>query len=351
MNGVQQMGVSTGTMEMQGTQVSAAAAPSPNWVRRGKYSVVAPRMARAVALTLALGTMLGFADRAEAQADTTAPTGEFIRGGQGHDGTSFDIVVLFSEPVSVLEASDFRLLKQGGTSTQPSVTNIQQDPQNERRYTITVSPNDIVGFLITLHANAVADASGNMNQSFDIAINYRPGVPTYAPLVANAGADRSVVSEGEVTLDGSGSTQTDSPRTVTYAWAQTSGTGGTLTNADKATARFTAPALNPGDADATHTFTLTVTDNQGSTQVTDTVTVTVTSPNAPPVADAGPDLMVPSGQSFTLDGSASMDPDGTIARYTWFRLNPLTGNNALITSSSSQFGANPHGESLVSRRC
>ena len=44
--------------------------------------------------------------------------------------------------------------------------------------------------------------------------------------------------------------------------------------------------------------------------------------NKPPVANAGPDQTVQvnkrTGQaSFTLDGSGSSDPDGTIASYAW----------------------------------
>ena len=172
--------------------------------------------------------------------------------------------------------------------------------------------------------------------------------PDFDALVANAGADKSVASEDEVTLDGSGSSQTDGTRTVTYLWTQTVGTGGTLADADKATARFTAPALNPGAADATHTFTLTVTDNQGSTQATDTVTVTVTAPlpvpNVLPIANAGPDVTIASGESARIDGNMSYDPDHpvrsmSIARWQWFRLSssgsPLQFHNSTNNSHTN----------------
>ena len=159
--------------------------------------------------------------------------------------------------------------------------------------------------------------------------------PEFDALVANAGADKSVASEATVTLDGSGSSQTDSSRTVTYLWTQTGGTGGTLADADKATARFTAPALNPGAADATHTFTLTVTDSDGVTAV-DTVTITVTPPFAALVAQAGDPQTVGSGATVTLDGSGSTGSDiNRTVTYAWERTGGTVGATAPLTSANT----------------
>ena len=41
-------------------------------------------------------------------------------------------------------------------------------------------------------------------------------------------------------------------------------------------------------------------------------------PNVPPVAVAGNDMTVEVGKVFTLDGSASYDPDGSITNYRWY---------------------------------
>ena len=136
---------------------------------------------------------------------------------------------------------------------------------------------------------------------------------------SNAGEDQSV-AEGTtgVTLDGSGSS--DSDGTIEkYAWTlTTSNDDVTLSGEDTATASFTAPDV---DADTELVFRLTVTDNDGATD-TDEVTITVTdnSPgggeNAAPTANAGQDQEVDEGDEVTLAGSGS-DSDGTIASYAW----------------------------------
>jgi PKD repeat protein len=62
-------------------------------------------------------------------------------------------------------------------------------------------------------------------------------------------------------------------------------------------------------------FTVTCTVyNSAGEQVAKTVAVTVT--NEPPVAEAGPDQIVP-GNYVTLDGRGSSDADGTIVSWEW----------------------------------
>ncbi len=96
---------------------------------------------------------------------------------------------------------------------------------------------------------------------------------------ANAGADETVAEGASVTLDGTGSSDPDASTTLTYAWARKAGetdNAVTLTNADKASASFTAP--DDIVADATLTFVLTVSD--GTASHTDEVVITVTGANA-----------------------------------------------------------------------
>ncbi len=83
---------------------------------------------------------------------------------------------------------------------------------------------------------------------------------------------------------------------------------------------------------ATYTITYDVNDTAGNAadQVKRTVTVvTAPTPNQPPIANAGADLTGYPGNPITLDGSASSDPDGTIASYAW-----KEGATTLSTSES-----------------
>ena len=148
-------------------------------------------------------------------------------------------------------------------------------------------------------------------------------VPNQPP-VANAGDLQTVAIGATVTLDGSGSTDSDGT-IATYAWVHTSTDGvaptTTITVADGETSTFTAPDTA---VDSDLVFTLTVTDDDGATNIntdTNTVTITVTAPavttNQPPVANAGALQTVAIGATVTLDGTDSTDSDGTIQSYVW----------------------------------
>ena len=200
----------------------------------------------------------------------------------------------------------------------------------------TLNPGDTsVTYIFTLR---VTD-----NQGSDAAtdtVTYTVTAPPFDALVAEAGPPKSVVSGRTVQLDGSGS-QTDSTRTVTYLWTQTGGTGGTLADANTLTPSFTAPALNPGDADVIHEFTLTVSDNQNTPEATDTVEVTVTSRFADPVANAGPDQTVASGATVDLDGSGSTaDRRRTLLSYSWTRTSGTGGSLIGANTATPTFTAN-----------
>ncbi len=132
------------------------------------------------------------------------------------------------------------------------------------------------------------------------------------PPIANAGSAQSVNENIAVTLDGSGSKDSDGTITA-YAWKQTAGSSVTLSGATTAKPTFTAPTVT---ADTPLTFELTVTDNNGATAKS-TVVITVKNVNAPPIANAGSAQTVNENSPVTLDGSGSKDSDGTITAYAW----------------------------------
>jgi len=95
------------------------------------------------------------------------------------------------------------------------------------------------------------------------------------PPVANAGTAQTVASGSAVTLTGSATDQDGT--IVSYAWTQIAGPTVALTNANTATAGFTAPTVS---ANTVLTFRLVVTDNVGEVG-SGTVNITVVPPQAP----------------------------------------------------------------------
>ncbi len=160
------------------------------------------------------------------------------------------------------------------------------------------------------------------------------------PPVANAGANGAItLPTSSASLTGSG---TDADGTIaSYLWTQVSGPS-TSTFSATNTANITVSNLQAG----TYTYRLTVTDNDGATDTDDvTVTVTAATTNQLPVANAGSNktITLPTS-STTLSGSASTDPDGTIAGYQWQQVSgPSTSafsstTAANITVSNLQAG-------------
>ena len=269
-------------------------------------------------------------------ADTTRPRVSTFSQPLTHDGmTPFDAAFIFSEPVVGFKAEHIETASQEThpsyvfSTSQPLYSNLRQDPNNERRYTFTVTPRAPLWFKIGISENKFADAVGNLNRTFSTSqINYSENV--YLFPVADTGLDQTVASGATVTLDGGGSTGTGD---LFYMWIKAgTGTHPTLSNGGRgAVVTFTAPTLASGAADVILSYELGVVDNLGFSDK-DTVTITVEAPDAPRVAAAGDDQTVAAGATVTLDGSGSTVVNGPISEYNWTRESGTSTRTTVFTT-------------------
>ncbi len=126
--------------------------------------------------------------------------------------------------------------------------------------------------------------------------------------IANAGGPYAAGQTVAVTIDGSGSQDTDGTL-VDYSWDCDAGDGLTMVSTGTTAATFCTYG-----AVGTYVVTLTVTDDDGATN-TDTTNVIVS--NGAPVAVAGGPYTGNKGTSILVDGTSSSDADGVIVNYAW----------------------------------
>ena len=160
--------------------------------------------------------------------------------------------------------------------------------------------------------------NGGLQSTDTCIVNVIDSTGVNNPPTADAGPDQPVDENEAVTLDGSNSVDLDDG-IFSYLWEQIGGSPVTLSDTAEAKPTFTAPEV--GENGESLTFQLTVTDN-GGLQSTDTCIVNVidsTGVNQPPIADAGPGQTVDEGETVTLNGTNSDDPDlgDGIASYLW----------------------------------
>ena len=341
--------------------------------------------------TLCLALAFGFFSTIGA----LAQEGVFVVWPKTHDGTPFTMRISFTDEGLGVDpdsftASDITFAELSDCTTcvptggdferdyKPTASEPKQFMMSELNYIFTVTPRTHNGvspdFSVSIPIGSVADSLGSGTNSLPInsdsdgetiKIKYTPPPPNVPP-VANAGTDQTVPSGTEVTLDGSGSMDSDSDTTLKFSWVRTSGAGRgtgsavTLTGENTATPSFTPQTLNPGAESVTYGFTLTVTDDDDAPNTntnTNTVTITVT---APLVADAGDPRSVPSGTpTVQLDGNGSTaigTSGGRTVSYDWTRASgtaggtgsavTLTGENTATPSFTPQT-LNPGAESVT----
>ena len=149
--------------------------------------------------------------------------------------------------------------------------------------------------------------------------------------IANAGPNLTIAaSSGRVNLSGAHSRDLDG-RLVRFLWRQTAGprTG----NIQRRESEDGITAVDGLTSTGTYTFELKAIDDRADWSIA-TMNVTVVSGtpgNIPPISEAGSDQSVDIPEA-NLNGSASYDPDGSIATYQWRKvtgpaLYTITGAN------------------------
>ncbi len=150
------------------------------------------------------------------------------------------------------------------------------------------------------------------------------------PPTANAGPDQSVATGSVVTLNGTGSFDPENSP-LTYFWRFLSRPEGSLAaydNPASATPSFFA------DLDGQYLSELTVNDGDAGS-LPDNVVVTAATPNAPPIANAGPDNTVLRNMVIQLDGTQSYDPDNNALTFAWSIVSQPAGSTSMLDNPAS----------------
>ncbi|NII27411.1 hypothetical protein HB364_20140 [Pseudoflavitalea sp. X16] len=225
---------------------------------------------------------------------------------------------------------------------------VEHYPDSFKSIPITLVAGQLYDIKLEYFNTSGGTGMGLLWTSPSLALEYVPQSQLYSDAVvapanqvpiANAGADIVLtLPTNSTTLNGSASKDPDGSITA-YAWSKLSGPT-QFTIASPAAVTTALTNLVAG----TYVFRLKVTDNKGATHEDDvTVTVNATA-NQTPVANAGTDIVLTlPANSTTLNGSASKDPDGSIASYAWSKVSGPTqftiSNPAAATTALTNLAA------------
>ncbi len=162
---------------------------------------------------------------------------------------------------------------------------------------------------------------------------------------ANAGAEQAVSTGTLVTLDATASSDSEGD-SLTYTWSISSipdGSAASLSDNSSATPSFTA------DLDGSYVISLVVNDGTVDSSA-DTVTITATTPNNAPVANAGDDQSISTGDIVSLSGESSSDSDLDSLTYAWSFTSIPDSSTATLddeTSATPSFTADLDGDYIL----
>ena len=211
----------------------------------------------------------------------------------GTDASSFDIVAT-----------------SGQLRTKSGVT---YDYETKSSYTVTVSVSD------------GKDSAGNTDTATDATITVTINLtdvneaPVFTSTTTTFSTAENATAVGTVSA-----ADEDTADSVTYALSGTDASLFSISNAGvitfDAAPDFETPRGGSGNDSNAYTFTVTANGGTGDRRMTATqdLTVNVTDVNERPTAHAGQNQNVNEGDTVTLDGRGSSDPDaGTTLTYTW----------------------------------
>lgn len=133
--------------------------------------------------------------------------------------------------------------------------------------------------------------------------------------VANAGPDQNVTTDTNITLDGSGSSDANGGA-LSYLWRFLSvPVDSVITTNSLSNSAIVNPNFTP-DVNGNYIIELVVNDGVLNSNA-DTVTITAAGGNSAPVANAGPNQNVVTGNMVTLDGTGSSDANNDGLTYAW----------------------------------
>ena len=263
----------------------------------------------------------------------------------------------------VLTSSGFNIDSDGTASlSQPS--DVVADPvldatlQNNGGFApthaLTASSTDAIDGGTTSGAPTLDQRGFGRDATPDIGAYEFGAAPTNQPPTITSSASTSVAENQTAVLTVT-ATDPDLPAdTITYSLTGGADQARFSINASTGVLTFnTAPDFEaPTDADTNNVYEVQVTanDGNGGTDV-QAISVTVTDANDPPIADAtgGAPYVINEGDSVTLNGSLSSDPESQPLTYEWDLNNDLiygdvTGVTPVVSSATLQsFGINDDG--------
>ncbi len=196
------------------------------------------------------------------------------------------------------------------------------------RYLKSIFSIGLAALLVACGGGGDAACSAGFGALIGSSTNCGSNSANTAP-VAKTGLVQNV-SVGDVTLDGSGSTDANND-TLTYKWEVTaipSGSKAVLSSATVPKPTFKA------DVVGTYSFTLVVNDGKLSSPAV-TATVVASNSNSAPVANPGPNQNVNLGALVYLDGSGSTDADSDALTYRWSLVIKPTDSAAVLSFPNS----------------